>query len=285
MADHPKFSPEPYYRCYAFGKNHRRCRLERAPNTKTCHIHRNYYYNWFVEQAPFYLWENLSKRQQREWLFQLTEGHLIVPESHIRQLNSSYREYFIFLAQHRAINPLWNIELLRSIVQSCIHRAMWPTNYAGVATGNTISHLLTSPEVCEEVFTMMLHYICYFASSPNLPLSEELISRVFIELFSSIPEWMQVFKSSAIDKCLTSMRDFLQTNTANALAPDGEDRNTMRAISAVIIARTVVESTFAAKRLILQKAASSLKEELVVRVFAPERVAKWIEAGLLAEDM
>ena len=162
---------------------------------------------------------------------------------------------------------------------------MWPTNYVGIATDSTLSHLLTSPEVCQEVFTILLHYICYFVSSPNLHLPDELISQVFIQVFARVPEWIQVFKSSALDKCLTSMREFLQTNTAAALAPDGDERNTARAITATIIGRTIVDSVFSTKRVLLHRSASSLKEELVVRVFAPERVAKWIEAGMSPEDM
>ncbi len=288
MIEHPKFSKDTYQRCYAFGKNHRRCRLTREEDSKTCHIHRNYYYNWWYAHPPFYELTLLSKRQQRELLFQLVNNHVIVPQEHVAQLHTGYSQYYIFLINYAGINPLWNRALMRHILHSCVHRSLWPMTYRGTINTDFLKDLLCSPEVCKEAFQMILHYLCYFASSNIVNISYETISQMMVDLFSRIPQWMQLFKSQDLEKCITTLENFIRDNGAGALADadwaDGEERNTQRALHTLVMIRNNVYSTFSIRQRVLQTKMALIKEGLAARAFAPERIVRLLDAGLEPED-
>jgi hypothetical protein len=289
MTEHPKFSKDTYQRCYAFGKNHRRCRLTREEDSKTCHIHRNYYYTWWYAHPPFYELNLLSKRQQRELLFQLIHKHVIIPQEHVAQLHTGFHQYYIFLIKYAGINPLWNRGLMRHILHSCIHRSLWPETYRGEINSDVLQDLLCSPEVCKEAFQMILHYLCYFASSNVVNITPQSIIDMMVYIFCGIPQWMQLFKSQDIDECITTLEAFIKENGAAALADaewaDGEERNTQRALNALVSIRTTVHSTFTTRKMLLKNKMNPIKEELAARAFAPERIARLLDAGLEPEDL
>lgn len=289
MIEHPKFSKDTYQRCYAFSKSHRRCRLTREEDSKTCHIHRNYYYNWWHTHPPFYSLDLLTKRQQRELLFQLINKHVIIPQEHVAQLHTGLNQYYIFLIKYAGINPLWNRAMMRHILHSCVHRGLWPESYRGTINSQFLQDILSTPEVCKEAFQMIIHYLCYFASSNVVNISYQTISQLMVEVFSRVPQWMQLFKSQDINECITTLQTFIRDNSASALADvdwaDGEERNTQRALHALEYIRNNVYTTFTTRRQMLKNKINPIKEELAARAFAPERLARLLDAGLEPEDL
>ena len=136
--------------CTAYTKDHRRCRLEKV-GEKTCTIHRNYYKDWFIKHPVVAYGEHIKGRKLKELVYQL-RNHITVTEKMIKEWESSpgmlHADNYEFLILHANINPLWSQGLLKSVLFNIIHNYDWC---------DRLSSILTSPEVCNEIFKDLLH--------------------------------------------------------------------------------------------------------------------------------
>lgn len=134
--------------CTAYTKDHRRCRLEKV-GENTCHIHRNYYKNWFVKH-PVIGYGDYTGRKLKEVSYQF-RNHITITDKMIKDwadmnriLNATNYE---FLIVHAHINPLTSLEWLKNATLNIIYSYEWCER---------LNSILTSPEVCIEVFKHLL---------------------------------------------------------------------------------------------------------------------------------
>jgi hypothetical protein len=109
--------------CLAFTKERRRCRLERNEGSKTCHIHRNYYYQWAEKELTklkYCQWDTLTKRTQKEITFQLRFRHVVLNQEEVEKMFWNFTsvngyERLILLS---AVDPLWVKPLFKKILDN-----------------------------------------------------------------------------------------------------------------------------------------------------------------------
>jgi len=163
--------------CLAFTKERRRCRLERKDDSKTCHIHRNYYHQWIEKELPklkYCPWDTLTLRTQKELTFQLTFRHVILNREEVEKMfwNFTTVDGYERLILLGAIDPFWVKPLFKKILD---YYMLDVTEYLLFHTGFSFEHkyqrlleaLLPFPDVVHFVFHY-LHYRSILTLSQNV---------------------------------------------------------------------------------------------------------------------
>ena len=153
--------------CLAFTKERRRCRLERDEESKTCQIHRNYYYQWAEKELPklkYCHWDTLTLRTQKEITFQLKFRHVILNKEEVEKMfwNFTSVDGYERLILLGAVEPLWVKPLFKKILD---YYMLDIVEYLSFHGGFSFEHkyqsfleaLLPFPEVVSFVF----HYLHY----------------------------------------------------------------------------------------------------------------------------
>jgi hypothetical protein len=153
--------------CLAFTKERRRCRLERNEGSKTCHIHRNYYYQWAEKELPklkYCHWDTLTKRNQKEITFQLKFRHVILNQEDVEKMfwNFTSVDGYERLILLGAVEPFWVKPLFKKILD---YYMLDIIEYLSFHGGFSFEHkyqtlleaLLPFPDVVHFVF----HYLHY----------------------------------------------------------------------------------------------------------------------------
>ncbi len=184
MADnvHPRRASSKHSQCLGYSKEHRRCRLEQEEGSKTCHIHRNYYSDWFRTHPGFYSINTLTQRQQNEYRFQLGKKHVILDEAYLAHMTLLMKNYFVFLVEVAGVNPLSNPRIFRDVIGETVDTAIFGIRPPFEATRNLLA-LLTTPVACEQAFEGILTRVSLHTSSPTLEINRPLFVRVIMELF------------------------------------------------------------------------------------------------------
>ncbi len=104
-------------RCLAFTKDHRRCRLVREEDSKTCSYHKHYFSHWLETHEGFHSVHS-SKREIEEYTFQIVNKHVHIPESYVAELGRYYRGYYLFLLKHTGYSASVNMKVLTYSVKS-----------------------------------------------------------------------------------------------------------------------------------------------------------------------
>lgn len=260
--------------CLAFSRNnHRRCRLRRLEGQKTCNTHKNYYKRWFVNHQPWYRITWLSQRELAEWKFQLSNGYVDIPESYVRSLNGSLSEYYRFLVQYAQVPVDWNRPCLTaSIVIDPQHPEQ---------TTDALRIFLNTPEDCAIVFKELLFrwiqtLIAYHQkNSIWLPYADAL--RILQTIITGCEDWQQLLFSQSIENELARRARIFHV-AGSMLAHIN--------ITYVLPLQQDLPLAFktffkdAAKRRI-----APFHEELIAAAWHPDRVSKWLEAGIEPCDM
>ena len=231
--------------CTAYTKDHRRCRLEQVGG-KTCHIHRNYYREWFVKHPVIRYGEYTQGRKLKELVYQF-RNHITITEKMFKDWVSNFainNDNFEFLILYGHINPMWSLEHLKSLFFDILYSLDWCTR---------LSSILTSPEVCIEVFKhLLLLYEWGFQVSWSTVFYPSNWRKV---LYSS--EFMDVYNNE-IEKHKKSPD--LVYNLRTLIYPCIQDAKNYH-------------------RQVLRSRATLYKEELMMVCWHPSRIEMWIKDG------
>ena len=265
--------------CLAFSKkDHRRCRLAREPGDKVCKIHTPYFSNWFLEHPPWYKFAWLSQRQQKEYTFQLTGGHVQVPEDHVRFLGNHYFEYYEFLVRVAKIPVCWNLSLLKTCITTILEDIL-----NGRPPSMSIEPFLNTPEDCKVTFRCLLEVWIWenvlVRIREGVPYPTESMLFLWTELTTTSSNWQQLLWSKvlreSIEEGITVCKNTVESNIYRTMG---------------VQLLTLVQETwiprfhkhFAGP---LRERANLFKEELVAQAWHPRRVERWLEAGAELEDL
>lgn len=292
--EHPKRATSEHTQCLGYSKDHRRCRLERDANSKTCSIHRNYYRDWwYYTFRPFSTMEWASKRQKAEYEFQIQNDHVQVPERIIQDLRTSDLKLYRWFIRVAHIDPLLNRRCF-------IHNLSYPVD--SLLMAYTISEeriqtcveeirsMLVSPKCCEEAFSILVHRALANMKFFNYMISPERRVEFWDQIFSNIKEWTILLKSPAYINCLDEFEKKFSTigtaflNTEN-MEDDIDVLNVDELTQILNEFRHVVRLSLDSRCTILREKAMELQKEFARRAFAPERVARLLEAGYEIEDI
>lgn len=296
--DHPKRAASSKTQCLAYSKEHRRCRLERDSDSKTCSIHRNYYRDFWVNTYRSYgNIEWASKRQRAEYEFQLRNGHTQVPEYYFSRLTKADRKEYLWLIQVAKCNPLHNRTLFYFILMYIVDEFM---TYYSVDTTRSqammdeLETLLQTPKCCQEAFSVLLFRVLFAYKHYNYLISETRSSMFWYRAFTMMRPWSQLLKSPAFNECISEFRNKLYTiGTAfliqeenGIVLDDGPGVATVDQLLAVLDqVQVVVNNSLNERVMILRQRGQELKRELAAIAFAPERVSRLLDAGYELEDI
>jgi len=170
MNIHPSLRKEPLQQCLGFTKDHRRCRLERQHDKKTCFIHRNYYIQWIEKNLPllkYFNFELLTPRIKKEIEFQLKFHYVsITKEDIVREFwNLTNTDGFEKLILYHCIDPFWCPRLFERIIDKHIYGILYGEflTVRQVMQYNTLLKSFTSIHILEYVFRY-IHYLCIYVT-------------------------------------------------------------------------------------------------------------------------
>ena len=250
--EHPKRFTKN--QCLAFSKDRRRCRLERdTENKRTCHIHRNYYNNWFSTNN--YLFPIiLCKRKINEIVFQYNYVHNADDiKKNISNLLHYHLRFYEFIIMNTNADPLWNSTLFKDLIEDSI------------INKKNINYLLKSPEACKFVFNTLIELTVI----GNLIITDydSNYLRFWDDYFVNVPGWIQMLGSTFFmeecQKCITK-------------AKKDNNRRVINTIEVIVLPAIMI---FKENSLHKQKYSLVYKEELMMVTWHPSRIEKWLNDG------
>jgi hypothetical protein len=295
--DHPKRAASSKSQCLAYSKEHRRCRLERAANSKTCSIHRNYYRDFWTHTYRSYgNIEWASQRQRAEYEFQLRNGHVEIPEWYFKRLKKSDRKEYLWLIQVAKCNPLRNLEVFYYVILCMVDELLTFYDLPKERITRLTSEfelLLQTPKCCQEAFSVLLFRTLYAYKHYSYLITETRGHMFWYRTFTFIKSWSQLLKSPALNECIAEFRNKLNTIGMSFLVHeegngwnDGPAVGTVEQLLTVLDhVQYVVNNSLNERALILRQNAQELKRDLVAIAFAPERVSRLLDAGFQIEDI
>jgi hypothetical protein len=197
MPTHPPLRTEPLKQCLAFSKEHRRCRLQRMDNKKTCFVHRNYYIQWIQNIFPtlkYIYWESMTLRMKREIEFQLKFQYVkITQEDIIREFwNTNQTDGYETLILYHAINPLWCPRLFDLLLDKYIYRIIYSNGLtpSEVQEYHNLLESFISLEVLDYVFSY-IHFRCIWLTAQQDEIFTNLSSKLYMiwNITLSSPAW------------------------------------------------------------------------------------------------
>ena len=294
--EHPKRAASNKSQCLGFSKEHRRCRLERDGDSKTCSIHRNYYRDWWTTTYRSYgNMEWASPRQRKEYEFHLCNNYIQVPEWYFARLKKADRNEYLWLIRIAKCNPLRNRELFYYIITAAVDELM--TYYAydqdrAEKLAKEIQLLLQTSKCCQEAFSVLVFRILFVFKNYSYLISEYRHHRFWNTVFTNIQEWSQLLKSPKLHDCLAEFDNKLLTIGTNFLNEEDiggfqvEGTGTVEHLRAAILDITrIVNDSMQVRLNNLRNRGLELKRELAAIAFAPERVARLLDAGYEIEDI
>lgn len=284
---HPSRSKTKRSQCLGFSREHRRCRLEQEEGSKTCHIHRNYYPDWFLNHHGFYDITTLTPRQQKEYTFQLGGGHVIPTEQYIINLTLNMRGYYIFLVEVAKINPLLNRRIFSDIIARTVDDQIFYNRIERQTPTRDLKKILTAPETCQYALEGILTRISLYTSSNTIQIDRDLFIASIMEIFEETQwGWKQILHSYIVEECFAAHVTLLTTQGANAFNDgDFEERDAQRALLYCrLIKEQLIQKMNTWSRGV-RDSIQPLKGDLMAAAWKPERVEKWMEAGLDVSDM
>jgi hypothetical protein len=94
----------------------RRCRLAIRPGHTTCLVHRNYYRDWCERNPPADHWNDLTVRQQTEYMFQVSRGLVEIPAWQVVLLRINQIDYFDIFMRHTDHSPMLNMQCFTELI-------------------------------------------------------------------------------------------------------------------------------------------------------------------------
>lgn len=296
--EHPKRAASDKSQCLGYSKDHRRCRLERDADSKTCSIHRNYYRDWWTKTYRSY--GNIdwaSSRQRAEYEFQLRNGHTEVPDWYFARLRKGDRKEYLWLIQVAKCNPLRNLELFYYVILCMVDELLTFYSLEKERIRVVVSEfelLLQTPKCCQEAFSVLLFRTLFAYKHYNHLITDTRGHMFWYRTFTFVKSWTQLLKSSVLHECIAEFRNKLDTMGMTFLVQedgvgwleDGPTSGTVEKLRSVLdTVSNLVNNSMAERAIILRHNGQELKRELVAIAFAPERVARLLDAGYEIEDL
>jgi hypothetical protein len=271
-------------RCHAFGhKDIRRCRLERLPEQKTCSIHKNYYKDWLLKNGRSD-WQLLTKRQQNEYVYQI-ENHLIdIPEYYIKNLNMFDTEYFTIIMKLTHNSPSLNLPCLKSCVRKylfcyCnfpldVNNREEYCNTLEPYTKNVDSSFFTLSVISDFMIERCIHSNIHINSFHNAVLAS-YNPRMIPEM--SYSYFRCLLFSNKLKKCFITdeIKKKVQTTAPEFIEFYNEAslQETENPINKLVATFNQIHSKEIKKRCAIYK------EELIKKVWHPSRIQKLLDMG------
>lgn len=258
--------------CLAFSqKDHRRCRLRRLYGEKTCYVHRKYYSDWFVNHQPWYRLAWLSEREKAEFTFQISQGHIYIPEHHVRQLQPNLEEYYRFLVKYAKIPVQWNMNCLTNSLLMTMKRMFQEVEGAE----NEITFYLNTANDCslvlQELIDAWVRILVQIRQDSLAWMSYPTAYRYLSLLVQKNEQWRQIAFSGELEKWLVKKASiphvagsFLAMVDALYLRPLQEDFPKMF-------------KEWCKKG--IRQQMNHFKEELMQVTWHPDKVSAMLEAG------
>ena len=258
--------------CLAFSRNdHRRCRLRRLYGQKTCSVHRNYYENWFSNHQPWYRIGWLSDREREEYKFQLSGGHLTIPEHHVRALQPTLGDYYRFLVQYANIPVQWNVNCLSDAILMSMRRLFQEVDGAE----KEFAVFLNTPEDCLTVLQNMIsawvRIILQLRQEIGTWISYSKAYDHLCFIIQSSEGWRQLIFSTDMEKLVSTRASIL--HVAGSVL-DTIDTLYLKPLQKDFLLMFKVHCKAG-----IRQRMNMLKEELMMVTWHPTKVAAMLEAG------
>jgi len=268
-------------RCLAFGQtDKRRCRLEKEYGEKTCHIHRNYYINWFKTHSPFTRIETLTERELAEYKFQLTNGHLLLPKEHVESLPTLYKEYYIFLLEHTKLSPSVNRSLFGDILNRLFlegyDEGFMNSTVFRARIDRCFKWALRDTLSCIYVFNAIVLFAYSFAIA--VELGDSGYTYTTLETFLDVvlleyPEWRQLAFSN-IPRSLWVDRQAVHEQTEyHPMYKEGVTQTLKPILNTALTLFQITHESALVERL------RPYKEELIAQACHPRHLQRWLDSG------
>jgi hypothetical protein len=268
-------------RCLAFGQTDvRRCRLERISGEKTCHIHRNYYRNWFKTHEPFYHIETLTERELAEYKFQLTNGHLLLPREHVETLPGIYKEYYIFLLEHTKLSPSVNRSLFRNILNRLFlkgyEEGFMNSTVFRARIDRCFKWALRDSLSCIYVFTAILDFVYSFALHVEIGGSQYTYAT--LETFLDVvllqyPEWRQLTYSNILHDLCADRQAIHERSGYLPIYIEGITQTLKPILDTVLTLFQITHQSALIEHM------RPHKEELIASACHPRHLQRWLDSG------
>ena len=198
--------------CLAFTKERRRCRLERDQGSKTCRIHRNYYYQWVEKELPklkYCHWDTLTKRTQKEITFQLKFRHVILNQEEVEKMfwNFTSVDGYERLILLGAVEPLWVKPLFRKILDYyMLDIAEYLSFHGGFSFEHKYQSFLESLLPFPDVVRFVFHYLHYRSILMLSQIDGRITSRQ-IQIDAVLYLWQISLTGTIFRQCLCDYFD------------------------------------------------------------------------------
>ena len=244
--------------CTAFGgaRGPRRCRLVARPGHTTCHIHRNYYRGWCDRNPPADHWNDLTRRQQAEYSFQVSRGLVEIPADQIALLRLSQVDYYTLFMRYTDYSPTIN---MRCLTEYIFLRA---NNGSGIE-----DYMLKDVDTCYIVFkSIILRSIIMRQDTPA-------VTMLAAEVFLSRPVCRQLVFSAKLSTLFEFFTDIIQI-----YAPGRQELYDLYEINKRdgIVQRSL-RRAFSVHAATIKKRCAVYKEDLIAAAWKPQRIEKWLE--------
>ena len=273
--------------CLAFTKERRRCRLERTSRT-TCDVHKNYFKDWFTKHPPFrnYYCELENSRIMNEYKTILT-GPLRPTLAYIQSIpdNNDYISFYMMLVSYTGVNPLLNKPCFKRSIRYAIDE-IFGIYSSHMRTQNiknahiVLNILCINTELTYEVFRYIIFYtverminlqrISTLTEEQLVSLGTSLLTIIFLS-----DVWRFVFMSHDIKAICKRVSNKLSV----LLDPVKVDyfMNTIVATSIETLKQDIITH--------IKKKCNIYKEDLMMTVYEPSRLQKYLDSGLELEDL
>lgn len=271
----PKKAATASQQCLAFSQDHRRCRLEREPSSKTCRIHRSYYTDWLLQHPTFVSFLDLTVRQTTEYLFQIEGGHVEIPNWYVETVTPSQIIYFPILMKATHHSPMVNVRTFANY----IHRI-----YKKYTTEEMYERMKICMKDVESVLFILdglIHEIMTHLPSPwMIQDTDTLVDVSYRQLYNLTqdPLWRQIlFATEDIQECFETNRKSLVNYFAGnpVFVPVYEEFFSETAIYR--FCRSFHQHHAAS----IKARCAVYKEELMVAAWHPDRLERWLNEGLV----
>ena len=252
----PRVAKTEKEQCTAFGP--RRCRLERKPGHTTCHIHRNYYKGWSERNQPANHWNDLTRRQQAEYFFQVSRGLVEIPAEQIVDLRLSQLDYYTLFMRYTDHSPTLNMRCLTEYI------------FLQADNGYDIDgYMLKDADTCYTIFKSII------LRSIILRRADPISIMAAAETFLSKPECRIIVYSDKLISLFEFFREIIHVYVPEW--PELYDSYQIHKKNSLI--RNSLRRAFLVHAAAIKKRCDIYKEELIAAAWKPSRVEKWIEDG------
>jgi hypothetical protein len=257
--------------CCAFGsRDRRRCRLAKEDGKKACSIHRNYYPSWLKRHKVRPLVDVMNSRDKTEWIFQLSKGHVQLPEQYIKDLTSwqlEWYELFLKTTSHSAL--LNEVCFIEYFIYTLTFGLQTDLEFKGIRDTEKLYILLTDPESCLSLFRQYIAQFTFYCNG-----STDLFIKRFVDATQS-PRWRQVLYSSDLLEQFYLFEDTIRWHLPHCpelFLPGSMDRDDNPI-------RMFIRSFNWRMGQPIRDRCATYKEELMAAAWHPRRVERWVEAG------